>query len=371
MTRACAGAAACFIVALVACSRARARDDTGDEMARMRKAATRVDEFERVMDRHYRGESVDVARERVNAMVREHNKLVDERNRGLDQSGGKLDAAREPVEKLRSEIDRMDAALKRKPSLSNRAAVAEYNALLKRRNAAVKRFNRMNDTVNVVVKSHNERVKETKAELKFASALLDAARAEYDRKRQALERFEESGDDIAFFESVNRLLAATLSETRLRGADAGWRKLAARLRGVRRELGGRAAAQHAGRDHGLVIIEAAVSGEPCWFIVDTGAMRTTIAPGMVDALGLSEKLGDEIELTLAGGMKTKGREITLPRIEVSGVDERDVSAAAVKVSDVGVDGLLGQSFLKRFVYTIDETSEAKLILKPRPPRPPR
>ena len=73
-------------------------------------------------------------------------------------------------------------------------------------------------------------------------------------------------------------------------------------------------------------------------------------------------------LVLAGGMKTKGREVTLPRIEVSGADERDVPAAAVKVSDVGVDGLLGQSFLKRFVYTIDESREDKLILGPRPRR---
>jgi len=40
----------------------------------------------------------------------------------------------------------------------------------------------------------------------------------------------------------------------------------------------------------------------------------------------------------------------------------------VKVSDVGVDGLLGQSFLKRFVYTIDESREEKLILRPRPRR---
>ena len=33
-----------------------------------------------------------------------------------------------------------------------------------------------------------------------------------------------------------------------------------------------------------------------------------------------------------------------------------------------VDGLLGQSFLKRFIYTIDETKKQKLILRPRPTR---
>ncbi|MHC4249665.1 MAG: retropepsin-like aspartic protease [Planctomycetota bacterium] len=363
-----AGARLAFVTAvtLLAGARATAMDGTGDEMARVGTVAAEVDKLDRVMDRLYRGESVDAARERVNAMVKEHNALVDARNRELDESGAKVDRAREPVEKLRAEIDRMDAALKRKPSASDRAAANEYNALVKRRNAAVKRFNSMNDRVNAVVKTHNAHVKEVKAELKFASGLLDAARGEYDGKRKALERFEESGEDIAFFEAVNRILATVYGEMRAPGADAGWRRLAARLRGIRRELGERAAAEHSQRDHGLVIVEAAVSGEPCWFIVDTGAMRTTFAPGMVDALGLSGKLGDEVELVLAGGMRTKGREITLPRIEVSGADERDVPAAAVKVSDVGVDGLLGQSFLKRFVYTIDESKEAKLILKPRP-----
>ena len=352
-------------VGLVACGRARAQDAA----ERMAAVASRLDTIEQVMDRHYRGETVDEARERVNAMVREHNALIDARNRDLDASGARVDAAREPVTRLKAEIDRMDAALKRRPSASDRAGVNEYNALLRRRNAAVKRFNIINDSANAVVKAHNARVKEVKAELKLASSLVDAARAEYEKRREALDRFEKGGDDIAFFESVNRLLATVYGEMRsIRPglSDPGWVRLAARLRGIRRELGERAAADHAGRDHGLVIVEAAVSGEPCWFIVDTGAMRTTIGPGMVEALGLSGALGDEVELVLAGGMKTKGREVTLPRIEVSGADERDVPAAAVRVSDVGVDGLLGQSFLKRFVYTIDESREDKLILRPRP-----
>jgi len=359
--------AACMLVgavALLACGRARAQD----EAARMAATAAKLDALERVMDRHYRGETVDDARERVNAMVREHNALIDARNRDLDASGARVDAAREPVDRLKAEIDRMDKGLKRRPSTSDRAAVTEYNALLKRRNAAVKRFNIINDSANAVVKAHNARVKEVKAENKLASSLVDAARAEYEKRREALDRFEKGGDDIAFFESVNRLLATVYGEmrsSRSGRADPGWVRLAARLRGIRRELGGRAVADHAGREHGLVIVEVAVSGEPCWFIVDTGAMRTTIGPGMIDALGLSDELGEEVELVLAGGMKTKGREVTLPRIEVGGADERDIPAAAVRVSDVGVDGLLGQSFLKRFVYTIDESREDKLILRPR------
>jgi hypothetical protein len=45
--------------------------------------------------------------------------------------------------------------------------------------------------------------------------------------------------------------------------------------------------------------------------------------------------------------------------------QTNVPASAVRPSDVGIDGLLGQSFLKAFVYTIDERSPAKLLLKRR------
>ena len=99
------------------------------------------------------------------------------------------------------------------------------------------------------------------------------------------------------------------------------------------------------------------------YSLPTGAMRTTVAPGLVAALGIA--LGDETEFSLAGGKKVKGRQIVLPSVTVGKVTEKDVDAAAVKVSDVGVDGLLGQSFLKRFVYAIDESRKGKLILRPR------
>ena len=55
---------------------------------------------------------------------------------------------------------------------------------------------------------------EVKAELRFASGLLDAARAEYEAKRDALDRFEKSGRDVAFFDSLNRFLGRTLAEAR-------------------------------------------------------------------------------------------------------------------------------------------------------------
>jgi clan AA aspartic protease (TIGR02281 family) len=119
------------------------------------------------------------------------------------------------------------------------------------------------------------------------------------------------------------------------------------------------------RENGLVIVEADVSGEAFWFILDTGAMQTTVSREMVDALGLADKIGVETKLVLAGGKKIKGNRFEFPDITVAGQKEKDVTGVVVPVSEPGIDGLLGQSFLKRFVYTIDEDSRIKLRLRPR------
>ena len=55
----------------------------------------------------------------------------------------------------------------------------------------------------------------------------------------------------------------------------------------------------------------------------------------------------------------------LPRVAVGGQEGTDVAGSAVPASEVGIDGLLGQSFLKHFVYTVDERRPGKLILVPR------
>jgi clan AA aspartic protease (TIGR02281 family) len=108
-----------------------------------------------------------------------------------------------------------------------------------------------------------------------------------------------------------------------------------------------------------------VGDEPCCFIVDTGAQLVCLPTELIGALGLSGSLGSEATLTLAGGQKLRGRSIVLPRVAVGDRVATGVAGTAVAASEVGIDGLLGQSFLKRFVYTIDETRPGKLILVPR------
>jgi len=105
-----------------------------------------------------------------------------------------------------------------------------------------------------------------------------------------------------------------------------------------------------------------VGDEPCSFIVDTGAQLVCLPEELIDALGEGGKLGEESALTLAGGQKLRGRAIRFDRISVAGGAAAQVDGVAVPASEVGIDGLLGQSFLKHFAYTIDPGQPGKLVL---------
>jgi clan AA aspartic protease (TIGR02281 family) len=137
------------------------------------------------------------------------------------------------------------------------------------------------------------------------------------------------------------------------------------VRGCRRELARWAGERQDAQDNGLVLVDAMVGDEPCCFIVDTGAQRVCLPAELIAALGLTGSLGEETTLTLAGGQKLRGRTIVLPRLAVGDKAATAVAGSAVPASEVGIDGLLGQSFLKHFVYTIDEARPGKLILAPR------
>jgi hypothetical protein len=357
-------------LALVTAGAAYARSDgVAYRRTSARVYNERIAEFETIMDRFYRGESMDEVRKKVNSLVDGYNKLVGASNREVAAAEKKLDEKLKPLRALEKDIDAMDGRLKRKPDRTDGDAVREYNALVDRRNAVVKRTNELGKRGEASIEAHNRYVRRVKAELKSREEKLEAQRSVLDARVDAYNSFQKSGNDLAFFAGLNRLYGRAWEQRRRSGASPELDRVLRKLRALRGELGAHAVARHQRDEHGLIVIEVALSGdEPCFFIVDTGAMRTTLAPGIVDALGLTGKLGDEIELVLAGGRKIKGREFVLPSVTVARRTEKDVAAAAVKVSEVGVDGLLGQSFLKRFIYTIDETKKQKLILKPRPGR---
>jgi len=139
-----------------------------------------------------------------------------------------------------------------------------------------------------------------------------------------------------------------------------------KIRNIRKESGTYAIKQAESEENGLVIISAIVCRkEEVHFIVDTGANHVSLTPEVVEVLGLKERLGEVTDLKLAAGKTAWGRKIIYPSISVLGMEEQDVSGIAIPEKNVGIDGLLGRSFLNRFVVCFDYEREPKIQLTPK------
>ncbi len=295
----------------------------------------RLAQAESVLQRFYRGESLEEGARRVNALVDRYNALVRQRN-------DELDAARAQVER--------DLPLGPAPAADDAPAVRAYNERVRARNGAVARY--------------NERARQTDADVQQARARVEAERQALKARSDAYAAFHDREQDLAFFTGLNRLLADVRAAGRAR-PDPDLAAALDRVRGYRRELARWAAGRQEAQEDGLVLVQAMVGDEPCCFIVDTGAQVVCLPGEIIEALGLAGGLGEETTLTLAGGQKLRGRSVVLPRVAAAGMACADVAGSAVPAAEVGIDGLLGQSFLKRFVYTIDERKPGKLILTAR------
>lgn len=304
---------------------------------------SRLEAAEAVMTRFYRGDSVDQVRERMNAQVEAFNAQLKVRQ-------VELDAAQEGAERDRRIAQEKLTLLE---SADRKLGAAEFNRLAAEVNAASEKARKTIAAYNALLASSTAASDAARSRLKAEQAGLRA-------RLDAYEAFRERGEDVRFFLGLNRLLADLRREQRAGREALG--PILEKVRSLRRELAHWALERHGRQENGLVLAEALVEDEPCWFMVDTGAQLTCLSLELIEAAGLTGRLGEERTLTLAGGQRIRGRGLELPSLTVVGQREAKVAASAVPVSEVGIDGLLGQSFLKRFVYTIDEGRQPKLIL---------
>ena len=322
---------------------------------------TRLVTAETIMARFYRGETLDAGHKRVTARVDAFNVQLKQSNQELAAAKAEVDQATAPGRELAATLDAQDKALASPPAPSDREAVKRYNAQVDARNELVARYNQLAASGQQVVDAYNARLQRQNAAMEQARARLDAERQAFQARTEAYEAFQAQGQDVAFFTALNRLLAELRTASRL-GPDPATAAALDQVRGYRRELARWAAEHQAAQDSGLVLVTALVGDESCCFILDTGAQVVCLPRELVDALDLAGRLGEEATMSLAGGRKTRGRTLQLPRITVGGAALTDVAASAIPASDVGIDGLLGQSFLKRFAYTVDA---GQLTLVPR------
>jgi len=87
------------------------------------------------------------------------------------------------------------------------------------------------------------------------------------------------------------------------------------------------------------------------FLVDTGASVTVLSPDLADVLGIAPPArGRVMRLQTITG-ETEAPIVLIPSLRVGDVEARDV--IAVIHDTVGLDGILGNTFLARYTVTLD------------------
>lgn len=315
---------------------------------------------EHIMTRFYRGEPLDLLRQRIGAEVEAFNAQLKARQAEVDRARLQAERDLKPVQERLGQVAELDRELEAAGPPAGKEAVEKHNAKLGHRNRLAEEAAGLNEVARRSAETYNTLVQQRQAETEQDRSRMRAAHAEARLRLETYDAFRAKGEDAHFFRGLNGLLADL--NLGLRAGQVALKGPLEKVRALRRELARWAQGQQARQEHGLVLVEAMIGDEPCCFMVDTGAQLICLSAEVIEALGLSGGLGEEKTLILAGGQRIQGRGLELPSITVAGVTEAKVAASAVPVSDVGIDGLLGQSFLKRFVYTIDERKPEKLIL---------
>lgn len=98
-------------------------------------------------------------------------------------------------------------------------------------------------------------------------------------------------------------------------------------------------------------------------LLDTGAGVTIVSPAVARAAGIT--FGPDTPMGEVQGIagRTRGPIVTLSSIQIGDVEARGVRAVVVELPG-GLNGLLGNSFLARYTFTLDPR-EGALRLQPR------
>jgi len=322
----------------------------------------RIKAVQGIMDRYYRGERLEEAIDRSNAQIRSYNARARAKQAETEKERSRLEALLAPIEEARGRLKAMDGELKQQSSAANQEAIKRQ---IDARNALVKQINELSAKARVVTDTYNALARDTQQELDRERSSAMEAEALVNARLEAFGAFVKAGQDAAFFRELTQLLADVRQALRQDPGDASLQGFLQQVRSLRRELATWAVVGQSLKANGLVIVEVLLEDEPCWFIVDTGAMDTIVSEEIMVAVGQGARLRQESTLSVVGGAKVVGLACRISRLTVAGQTRTDVAASAVRPSDVGVDGLLGQSFLKGFHITIDERKPAKLLLTPQ------
>ena len=119
-------------------------------------------------------------------------------------------------------------------------------------------------------------------------------------------------------------------------------------------------------DGDLIIVEALLTGPrqttPGLFVLDTGAMFTTMTPEFADSIGYSARDGIKRARVHTAIGSEEGYLLRVAKLEALGVT---IPSCPVHVFDLGhedIDGLLGLSFLYELNYEI-RSAERRILVE--------
>jgi clan AA aspartic protease (TIGR02281 family) len=325
-------------------------------------------EYEKIMERYFRGEPREAAFTKINSRIDEYNTWATTSRKKLEVQRENLNHELGSTDTVRKQIDELDEQLTRIPDPTDEKAVKAYNVLMNKRNTLVDKYNGLLKAYKEKETAFDSAVRAFDSEAKFRQEKLEEQKQHTTAEANSIDLWFKEKNDRAFFEDLNRTYAELVEEKKRTGTseqDAFIEK----AKSLRHELGEHARLEQEKAENGLMIVRAALGASlESHFVVDTGATLVTVTPEIVRILGIADQAGQEIETSLAAGITARGREIIIPKLTVSGQAAQNIKAVIVPSGTVGADGLLGRSFLKQFIVRIDDESEPKLLLEKRAKR---
>jgi predicted aspartyl protease len=115
----------------------------------------------------------------------------------------------------------------------------------------------------------------------------------------------------------------------------------------------------------LIIVTARIWGpygdKPLSLAVDTAATHTHIVPDILDDLGYSPRDGDQVTVVRSAIGSEPGYMMRATRLAALGFTVKDFRVHVHDLPEgIGIDGLLGLSFLKQFNYEI-RSAEGRIL----------
>ncbi len=103
------------------------------------------------------------------------------------------------------------------------------------------------------------------------------------------------------------------------------------------------------------------------FLLDTGATFVTLSHSMARQLQLEISPQSQVSVSLANGSQVKAQPVVLKSVQVGEAKVNGVSAMVFpEAPNDGVDGLLGMSFLREFMISMDPTHKKLIFQKFEP-----